>query len=175
MQATIEENVTLVYNKFINKKTKPLIYVCQHPGCGRKYDNITSLTRHLARHNPEKNYICDTCGKAFLRSSELEMHTRVHTGIKPFKCDICDKTFARITDLRIHLIYHSDKKPFACPFPGCHHAYKRKSDCKKHIRQHLQNNQNDISPVFQKVSSAFHPVPLNRIKVTGNSLCFFDN
>lgn len=170
MQTEIEQNVSLVYNLFINKKTKPCIYICQHPGCGRQYDNPKSLKRHMERHNPEKNHVCKTCGKTFLRRSELEIHTRVHTGVKPFKCDICEKRFARITDLRIHLVYHSDEKPFKCPFPDCHHAYKRKSDCKKHIREHLQQNHNDISIVMKKTSSAFRPIASKRITLFENGL-----
>ena len=66
-------------------------------------------------------------------------------------------------------------KNYPCPFPGSTHAYKRKSDCKKHIREHLQNNHNDISEVIQKTSSAFIPIPLKRISIKENCLCVLDN
>ena len=166
----IEENVTLLYDIYVNKKPVPGQFVCPHPGCGKKYDTETSLNRHLVRHSTNKKHVCETCGKAFLRKSELEIHTRVHTGIKPYKCPICPKSFARVTDLRIHLVYHSDDKPFACPFPGCTLRYKRKSDCKKHIRQHLQKNNNDLCGLVAPVGSAFVPVPHYRMKIEKDCL-----
>ena len=171
----IEENVTLLYDIYINKKPMQGSYICPHPGCGKKYDTEISLNRHLVRHSTNKKHVCEVCGKAFLRKSELEIHSRVHTGIKPFQCPICPKTFARVTDLKIHLVYHSDDKPFACPFPGCTLRYKRKSDCKKHIRQHLQKNQNDLCGLAVSTYSAFIPVPVKKLKREENCLIYFNN
>ena len=56
----------------------------------------------------EKPFVCQVpgCTKRFARCDELTRHTRKHDGRKPFACSLCDKRFARSDHLALHVARH---------------------------------------------------------------------
>ena len=84
-------------------------HICHWSGCGKTYNNVSNLKRHVQKHTGEMPYVCECpiafekiCGKRFLTSSELKRHYRIHTGERRYQCTECDKRFTRSDHLKKH-------------------------------------------------------------------------
>lgn len=113
------------------------IYTCHVLGCGKIFQDSSSLRKHLMTHG-ERQYICpvDGCGKRFLDNSKLKRHQLVHTGEKPFKCELCFKRFSLDFNLRTHLRTHTGEKPYVCTYPGCNKRFTQSSNLTAHEKTH---------------------------------------
>ena len=100
------------------------IYTCHVLGCGKIFQDSSSLRKHLMTHG-ERQYICpvDGCYKRFLDNSKLKRHQLVHTGEKPFQCALCNKRFSLDFNLRTHLRTHTGEKPYVCNYPNCNKRF----------------------------------------------------
>jgi uncharacterized Zn-finger protein len=53
---------------------------------------------------------CTYCGKQFQYMKDLKRHLPVHTGVKPYKCEECGKCFGRPDKLGAHIKLHTKPK-----------------------------------------------------------------
>ncbi|TNV73102.1 hypothetical protein FGO68_gene4695 [Halteria grandinella] len=125
------------------------IYTCHVLGCGKIFQDSSSLRKHLMTHG-ERQYICpvEGCGKRFLDNSKLKRHQLVHTGEKPFECELCGKKFSLDFNLRTHLRTHTGEKPYLCTYPGCNKRFTQSSNLTAHEKTHL-NRENHMRSVIR--------------------------
>uniref|UniRef100_A0A8C1E406 C2H2-type domain-containing protein n=1 Tax=Cyprinus carpio carpio TaxID=630221 RepID=A0A8C1E406_CYPCA len=121
--------------------------------CGKSFEYLSHMTRHMRKHSGEKPYICTVCGKRFAQKTYLtthqrthsgerpyscmecgKTHMRTHSGEKPFVCTVCGKRFAQKTYLRIHQRTHSGERPYSCM--ECGKSFAQKSSLNVHLRSH---------------------------------------
>ena len=55
-------------------KEKP--HVCQH--CGKSFDKLYGLKRHIQSHTSDAKLVCEVCGKTYRRNESLKVHMKVH-------------------------------------------------------------------------------------------------
>jgi len=55
-----------------------------------------------------------------------------------YQCHLCYKEFTRPFNLKSHLRSHNGERPYACDFPGCHLAFTRLHDQKRHQKTHCR-------------------------------------
>jgi len=97
---------------------------CHYPNCGKTFERVNLLKRHLKMHSGECRFVCDVCKKCFESNSKLEDHYRRHTGERPFQCHVCGNKFRYKGDRTKHLknlhgIYKSAEQSSNGPIPEC--------------------------------------------------------
>lgn len=55
-------------------------FVCDKPGCGKRFSRPDSLTTHIKTHSNVRPFICLSkgCGKAYYHSRSLKKHEKTH-------------------------------------------------------------------------------------------------
>lgn len=55
-------------------------FVCDKPGCGKRFSRPDSLTTHIKTHSNVRPFICVSkgCGKAYYHSRSLKKHEKTH-------------------------------------------------------------------------------------------------
>ncbi|KAI8431341.1 hypothetical protein MSG28_015882 [Choristoneura fumiferana] len=112
-------------------------HVCN--ACGKRFNTLATLNRHIMIHTGEKLFTCDTCDKRFIQKSALISHLQVHTVKKPFKCDTCDKRFRHKSSLTTHLRIHTGEKPFSCD--SCDKHFNQRASLISHLFIHRAGKQ----------------------------------
>ena len=93
---TEEERNRLELQKELQKKT------CEF--CGRKFGDLSHLSRHLKSHMGIKDYVCSECGKAFTEKRYRDDHYNTkHLGLMNYPCEHCGKPFGRYNTLFAHM------------------------------------------------------------------------
>ncbi|XP_067652191.1 zinc finger protein 616-like [Haliotis asinina] len=127
----------------VEKQDLPGEYCCSK--CGKEFNRLRYLRKHMLVHKSDKKYLCDECGKAFKTRSYLKTHYRTHKS-REYKCsqcnftssvnavihahrqlhndgsvicDVCGFAYADKSTLKKHKLVHDPNRPFPCTFPGC--------------------------------------------------------
>ncbi|KAL3310866.1 hypothetical protein Ciccas_010560 [Cichlidogyrus casuarinus] len=75
-------------------------FMCK--ACGKRFNLIRLLNRHIKCHSEMRRYLCKYCFKGFNDTFDLKRHTRTHTGVRPYKCMDCGKAFTQRCSLESH-------------------------------------------------------------------------
>lgn len=116
------------------------LYICQEPGCDKKFFNKYRLDLHCVTHTGTNPFACNYpgCTKEFTNNHDFNRHNRIHSGEKPYVCDEsgCNKRFNQIGHLTEHRRIHANVRPFACDHRGCGKKFNRKRHLDQHQRIH---------------------------------------
>lgn len=86
-------------------------FLCDWPGCDRRYRDKHSLNYHRKSHTGQKDYMCSHpgCGKTFIGRSDMKKHESTHNAVKPFKCSWpgCGRSFVQKRYLALHNLKHT--------------------------------------------------------------------
>ena len=142
-------------------------YVCDYPGCNKKYSISSRYQVHRRTHEGKKPFLCQICNKSFNEKGNLKTHLRFHSELRPFQCphcsknyktnghlkdhieiqhnkikkyicNICNKKFGRISTLKAHIRTHTGEKNFKCKIEGCNKCFAEKGNMEIHYVRHLK-------------------------------------
>ena len=142
-------------------------YICQFPGCTKRYSIYSRFQVHMRTHEGKKPFTCQICNKSFNEKGNLKTHLRFHSELRPFKCSmcskcyktnghlkdhieiqhnkikkyacqICDKKFGRISTLKAHIRTHTGEKNYKCKMEGCDKYFAEKGNMEIHYKRHLK-------------------------------------
>jgi general transcription factor IIIA len=119
-------------------------YVCQHEGCGQRFNRPCRLDAHMRSHNKERPFACpyDGCDKNFPRKDHLQRHLKnSHVELeRSFVCAWkgCGKTFTSQGRLQRHMDVH-DSKFYCTGYLPCNQVFRKQKTLDAHIKsQHLE-------------------------------------
>ena len=84
LEKTIFAAITILLNVLFENCLKLFIgerpYVCEVPGCLKRFTEYSSLYKHNIVHTQQKPYTCALCHKTYRQTSTLAMHKRTVHG-----------------------------------------------------------------------------------------------
>ena len=120
-------------------------YKCSVQQCGAAFKKSAHLRQHSLTHSGLKPFTCQICLRNFvsrwvLKAHHLTAHDR--SAAPTFPCSECNRSFSTKGTLTRHKASHSDMRPFLCPY--CPKTFKTYSICKKHVRTHSKEQEEDV-------------------------------
>ena len=104
--------------------------------CGRQFNLLSNLIKHMATHSTERPHSCKICSKKYKTKESFKYHMFRHSGKKMHCCSICKKRFYTKQLLTSHIAVHSGSKAHACNV--CGSAFSHKSNLTTHLKKHSQ-------------------------------------
>ena len=136
--------------------------------CGKEFDGMYKLNRHLVTHTGIKNFNCETCGKSFSEAYKLRRHLLVHAGIKMFPCDLCEKSYTRNDHLKRHK-HEQHFQNFTCEV--CSQEFDDKRALSNHRRIHNPQALKDANKPRTPEKPKGYPCPLCKIEYPDIETC----
>lgn len=141
-------------------------FVCEEPGCDRRFNRKFTLSEHKKTHTGEKPYVCPLveCSRRFSTSGNLARHKRLHASLKPFECDIngCKRSFPSQEKLDHHIKIHTGRRTHMCRVPGCTKTFSTAGNLTRHTKNRHPELIRSTFPAYPyALSSPTHHRPVH--------------
>ncbi|XP_026476087.1 zinc finger protein 501-like [Ctenocephalides felis] len=116
--------------------------------CGKIFDKLYRLQRHLNVHNSEgKPFECTICYQRFVREDLLIRHRIKHSELMSknfnsedikeiYKCSECDRVFRKQESLSAHMQKHKNEEPQSYECTECERTFTKASHLSRHMKIH---------------------------------------
>jgi uncharacterized Zn-finger protein len=136
--------------KHLNNHTKLL---CDD--CGKQFDKLSRLNFHKKIHS-EPKFMCDEpgCGKKFYTSTAKREHVNnVHLQLRNFICSVkdCGKAFTSRQRRERHVKVTHEQVKASCPVEGCSFRVGRRQYMRDHVKKHTELNAEGIATMLEIV------------------------
>ncbi|XP_010882063.2 zinc finger and SCAN domain-containing protein 21-like [Esox lucius] len=125
---------------------------CRCKVCGKAFQYMGSLMKHVQTHTREKEHICGVCGKCFESTESTKHHIQTHIADR-MCCHICSKCFTSNRDLIVHMRTHTGEKPYICS--ECGKEFSVRNSLKRHMKIHAGSKGYCCSHCDKSFSSSF--------------------
>ncbi|KAL0968424.1 hypothetical protein UPYG_G00266680 [Umbra pygmaea] len=125
---------------------------CHCKVCGKSFQYMGSLMKHVQTHTKEKEHICGVCGKCFESTESTKHHIQTHIADR-MCCHVCSKCFTSNRDLIVHMRTHTGEKPYPCS--ACGKEFSVRNSLKRHMKIHAGSKSNFCSHCDKSFSSSF--------------------
>ena len=102
----------IVYHFTKSGRKDKYLYFCKNEDCCHVERGLKKFFNHIRYHSKEKPFICEFpgCGQAFSQLSNRNSHQTLHSEDKRFACNLCGKNFHKKFNLQTHLKSHEKKQ-----------------------------------------------------------------
>ena len=108
--------------------------------CGKQYQSLWLVNRHMNSHSTEKKNSCHICGRSYVQAWSLKTHMMSHEGRpQAHTCKVCGKVFGSVSLVNRHMISHSGTKQHFCPV--CGNGFTQSWSLKTHMLKHAPHKQ----------------------------------
>lgn len=126
-------------------------FVCNVPGCERRFVKKSTLHRHLQlHHTTEGQIVCITCGMYLEGEEEYKAHSQTH---KLLTCEDCSETFTRRQQYLVHMASHESSK-YKCV--TCDQILPTKTRVLEHRKDGHQVEGLSVDFACEKCNERFH-------------------
>lgn len=115
----LSSRATLKTHRYIHVDKSQWPYVCDEPGCTRRFRMASRLTIHKKRHAGIKDFVCPHCGMRKTTRHELNIHINFHTFERKYPCRICSKVFKSVGMVSTHIHKAHEGRDVKARNDGC--------------------------------------------------------
>lgn len=114
-------------------------YVCNYPGCGKKYGLANLFRLHQDKHKNVKNFACPLCSNSYFQRWVAKFHQNRLQILKRNQTTIFLRNYLDRHIKAVHMKIKID-----CEIIGCKSSFPRKDS----LRFHILNQHKDLDPSF---------------------------